>query len=164
MGAEWCVGSTRGEAGASLKVHLSGAKAGVWSDFSTGEGGDLLDLWAAVRSLDFVPALKEAKAYIGVKDEVPAQFKQVASKKYVRPPMNNVKAVEKAGPVVDYLTGQRKIPVHVLATYRVSEINHPQHGPCCAFPISPPDSKEVVDMVKYLAIKREVDGKKVILP
>jgi twinkle protein len=29
----------------SLKVHLTGDKAGIWQDFATGEGGDLLDLW-----------------------------------------------------------------------------------------------------------------------
>lgn len=36
-GAEWCVGSTSGVEGQSLKVHLTGEKAGVWSDFATGE-------------------------------------------------------------------------------------------------------------------------------
>lgn len=41
---EWRVGSTAGEKGQSLGVHLSGAKAGVWADFASGEGGDLLDL------------------------------------------------------------------------------------------------------------------------
>ena len=29
---EWCVGSIQGEKGESLKVHLKGAKAGVWAD------------------------------------------------------------------------------------------------------------------------------------
>ena len=42
---EWRVGSVDGEKGKSLGVHLSGAKAGVWSDFATGQAGDLLDLW-----------------------------------------------------------------------------------------------------------------------
>jgi twinkle protein len=45
-GHEWRAGSTDGEAGKSLGVHLTGAKAGVWCDFATGENGDLLDLWA----------------------------------------------------------------------------------------------------------------------
>ncbi len=48
-GAEWRVGSVNGEKGQSLGVHLKGEKAGVWCDFSTGETGDLLDLWRAVR-------------------------------------------------------------------------------------------------------------------
>lgn len=35
-GAEYCVGGLGGEKGQSLRVHMSGPKAGVWSDFSTG--------------------------------------------------------------------------------------------------------------------------------
>jgi twinkle protein len=38
QGAEWEVGSSAGEEGKSLKVHLRGEKAGVWSDFATGQG------------------------------------------------------------------------------------------------------------------------------
>src|ERR1700743_1623150 len=45
-GAEWCVGSIDGEEGDSLKVRLNGNKAGVWRDFASDIGGDLLDLWA----------------------------------------------------------------------------------------------------------------------
>ena len=65
-GREWAVGSTGGEQGDSLKVCVSGAKVGVWSDFATGEKGDLLDLWIAVRGLSMVDALKEVKEYLGV--------------------------------------------------------------------------------------------------
>lgn len=45
---EWVCGSVDGEKGNSLKVNMSGKR--VWSDFSTGESGDLLDLWCAVKS------------------------------------------------------------------------------------------------------------------
>jgi hypothetical protein len=38
-GQEWRAGSTGGEKGQSLGVHLSGQKAGVWQDFSTGKAG-----------------------------------------------------------------------------------------------------------------------------
>lgn len=47
-GHEWRVGSLAGEPGQSCAVHLSGARAGVWSDFASGERGDALDLVAAV--------------------------------------------------------------------------------------------------------------------
>lgn len=47
-GHEWRVGSLAGEPGRSLAVHLGGGKAGVWSDFSSGECGDALDLVAGV--------------------------------------------------------------------------------------------------------------------
>lgn len=52
-GAEFCVGSRDGEAGQSLRVRLTGTKAGVWSDFSSdGEaGGDLISLYGFLHRL-----------------------------------------------------------------------------------------------------------------
>ena len=46
QGSEWCAGSVSGEPGHSLKVHLTGSKAGIWADFAEGKGGDLLDFGA----------------------------------------------------------------------------------------------------------------------
>lgn len=68
QGHEWCVGSIDGEAGESLKVRLSGGKAGTWKDFSGGPGGDLIDLWAQTRRLTIAQAMAEAKDYLGLKD------------------------------------------------------------------------------------------------
>ena len=67
-GHEWCVGSVGGEAGDSMKVHLTGRKAGVWCDFASGESGDLIDLWAAVRGLDVRATLAEVREYLGVRE------------------------------------------------------------------------------------------------
>jgi len=39
QGREWTVGSIDGEPGQSLKVCVSGAKAGTWADFAAGIGG-----------------------------------------------------------------------------------------------------------------------------
>ncbi|MFT8731639.1 MAG: toprim domain-containing protein [Acetobacter fabarum] len=47
-GAEWRVGSLAGEPGQSLAVRLTGARRGLWCDFSSGERGDSLDLVASV--------------------------------------------------------------------------------------------------------------------
>jgi twinkle protein len=68
---EWKAGSINGEAGASLSVRLTGAKAGVWKDFASGQSGDLLDLWAAVRGQSIGEALSDAKAYLGIRDTMP---------------------------------------------------------------------------------------------
>src|SRR5690349_14804711 len=70
VAGEWKVGSTSGEAGQSLSVRLGGAKRGVWSDFATGQKGDLLDLWAAVRQTSISKAIVEAKAFLGICDSV----------------------------------------------------------------------------------------------
>lgn len=70
-GPEWKAGSVGGEAGGSLSVRLTGAKAGVWKDFQSGESGDLLDLWAAARGLSIAQAIAEAKQYLGIRDTMP---------------------------------------------------------------------------------------------
>jgi hypothetical protein len=68
-GAEWRAGSTGGEPGRSLGVHRLGSKAGVWSDFSTGECGDALDLAAAVMTRGHLgDALRWAIGWLGLGD------------------------------------------------------------------------------------------------
>jgi putative DNA primase/helicase len=51
-GQKFMVGNIKGDAGDSLIVELGGAKAGLWHDFATGAGGDVLDLWAAIKGFD----------------------------------------------------------------------------------------------------------------
>lgn len=63
----WVCGSVNGEAGESLKVEMMGEKRGIWSDFATGEGGDLLDLWCAVRRVTVSVAMTEAATFLGIR-------------------------------------------------------------------------------------------------
>ena len=50
IGAEYRVGSLAGEAGQSLSINV---RTGRWADFQSGErGGDLIDLYAAIHSLE----------------------------------------------------------------------------------------------------------------
>ena len=88
---EWAVGSVNGEPGASLSVRLTGAKAGVWKDFSSGEGGDLLDLWAAVHQCSISKAMTDAKQYIGVRDTMPER-EQKTFKRPAKPHCQTIKA------------------------------------------------------------------------
>ena len=67
-GHEWRVGSLDGEAGKSMGVHLTGQKAGVWGDFATGEGGDLLDLWAKVRGIGIGETCQQVRDYLGIRE------------------------------------------------------------------------------------------------
>jgi len=71
-GCEWRCGSVAGEAGASLGVRLTGAKAGVWSDFNTGQRGDALDLVCAVLGLDVSRALGWSGHWLGIDGGDPA--------------------------------------------------------------------------------------------
>jgi twinkle protein len=112
---EWRAGSTSGEKGQSLGVHLSGVKAGVWQDFSTGEGGDLLDLWMAVKGGTISEALDAARSWLGVTRPVPYREPQQS---YQRPPRPDCKPAQ--GRVLDYLTEARNIPGHVITAYKVA--------------------------------------------
>lgn len=62
----YCIGGTSGDKGKSLHVQLTGPKAGVWLDFSTGEKGDMLGLWRAVTGLSLKDAYREAAAYLEI--------------------------------------------------------------------------------------------------
>lgn len=81
-GQEWKAGSVAGDAGTSLSVRIAGSKRGVWKDFATGEGGDLLDLFAARRGCSIAEAMREAAAYMGVTLDAPLKPQRTFS----RPP------------------------------------------------------------------------------
>lgn len=113
-GAEFKAGSVGGGGGTSLSVRLSGHKAGLWADFATGEGGDLLDLWAAARSLSIGQAITEAKQYLGIRDTMPAR----EVKQYRRP--EKPKCKPPAGPVKEWLSS-RGISDATIDAFKIGE-------------------------------------------
>lgn len=114
IGREWKAGSVNGEPGTSLSVCLAGAKAGVWSDFATQQGGDLLDLWMAVRGGSLVGAMTEAKQRLGIRDRMPEPERKV----YKRP-ASVQRHSAKAG-VLDWLK-TRGLTEQTIAAYKVAE-------------------------------------------
>lgn len=64
QGRYWLIGDVSGTPGRSLYVRLSGRRAGKWTDAATGEHGDLIDLIALNRNLDFRGALDEARSFL----------------------------------------------------------------------------------------------------
>lgn len=116
-GAEFKSGSTSGEAGNSLSVRLTGAKAGVWSDFSTGEKGDLLDLFVAVNGYSFPQALADAKRFLGVTDSMPER----PAKTYTRPAKPKGTSVP-VSRVREWLNG-RGITDETIDAFRVREVS-----------------------------------------
>jgi twinkle protein len=117
QGPEWKAGSVSGEAGQSLSVRISGEKRGVWSDFATGDKGDLLDLWAACRCTSMADAIREAKQYLGVRDNMPAPpaktYKRPA-KPFCQPPKGGVK---------EWLAG-RGLTVETIGAFKIGEVTH----------------------------------------
>jgi twinkle protein len=149
-GSEWRVGSIAREPGKSLGVHLNGGKAGVWSDFATGDSGDLLDLWAATRKLCIAGAIREAKAHVGIQDP---RFDGPREKTYRRPKLPTCQAAIPGSLGALYLGEERGLPSPTLDAYRIAE-----RGREIVFPSL--RNGELI-AVKYLGVDRP-EGKKII--
>jgi twinkle protein len=129
-GHEWRAGSTVGEKGQSLGVHLDGQKAGVWSDFSTGESGDLIDLWAAVKGLDLPAALEDIRAWFGVQRP---KLHQPKPKQWKRPAAPRCAIPQRRA--LAYLREDRNLPADVLMAYKIGEDDRQ----AIVFPFEHPD-------------------------
>jgi twinkle protein len=149
-GQEWCAGSVGGEPGHSLKVRVKGPKAGTWADFAaTGESGDLIDLWQAVKHLSLIEALGDIRQWLGMESP---RFEKRA--KTYRRPDNKLKGGEARSAVLEYLTAERKISRGAIRAYRVGEDDR-----TIVLPSFLPDGE--LALVKYLRIDRTPSGKKI---
>jgi len=119
-GGEWCVGSINGEAGESLKVCLEGDKMGVWSDFATGQSGDLLNLWCFCRNKTIPEAISEVKQWVGIPTPM---FEPKRRSDWVKPTFKNEQSLQASSPVARYLTNARKLTLDTLAKYSIRESN-----------------------------------------
>lgn len=140
---EWRVGSASGEKGQSLGIHLVGAKAGVWADFSTGQSGDLIDLWCAVRGGTLSTALDDIKDWLGIRDHTPHRDPKP---NYARPPKPSCTAPK--GRVLDYLREDRNIPTEILTRYKVAA-----SGDDIVFPFLLPDGTLALAKVRKAEAK-----------
>lgn len=114
---EWKVGSLAGEPGTSLSVRISGGKAGLWKDFATDEGGDLLDLWVQVRGVTLSEAMNEVKAFLGIRDAMP----RPPEKSFVRPSRpQGMTRLKQSG--LDWLRG-RGIEDRTIEAFRLGEVS-----------------------------------------
>jgi twinkle protein len=113
-GHEWRVGSLDGEAGKSMGVHLAGQKAGVFCDFATGEGGDLLDLWAAVNGIGIGEACKQVREFLGIRE---ARVDN-PPREYSRPPRDGIKGLTETHRA--WLCDTRKLPAESVKAYRLA--------------------------------------------
>ncbi len=149
-GNEWRAGSVNGEAGQSLGVHLNGEKSGVWSDFASGESGDLLDLWCATRKIKLAEAIKQAACYLGV--SMP-QFSGHRSLRFARPSQKYASRFNTTSPVMRYLMDVRKLTIETIQDYKIGEQSQK-----IVFPYW--RDGELI-FIKYLGVER-INGKKQI--
>jgi twinkle protein len=153
VGHEWKAGFIRGESGQSLGVHLTGKKAGLWADFSTGESGDLLDLWSKVKNVPLKTALQEAREYLGFSNivlQTPPKARQWTK------PTDSVKAIQPGSNIHKYLTETRKLSIEALQAYKLCEGEH--YGPAVVFPYY---REGQLVQTKHLSLSRP-EGKKQI--
>ena len=80
-GHEFCIGSRSGEAGKSMRVRMTGAKAGYWSDFSSdGDAGrDLIGLYA------YIENISQGKACAAIARQLGIELTDSNSTKPVKP-------------------------------------------------------------------------------
>ncbi len=128
-GNNWIVGNTRGEAGQSLSICLSGSKAGLWYDFAESTGGDLLDLWCEVKGISLSQALEEARATLNLTRPKPFM---APHRSYRRPPVPKGQSPQNL--VKTYLHEERRIPLEIIKRYRIGE-----NGEKIIFPFYKPD-------------------------
>jgi hypothetical protein len=74
-GNYWIVGDVHNTPGRSLFVRLKGPETGIgaaghWTDASTQEHGDLLDLIALNRGSTIIAAMDEARAFLALPQEI----------------------------------------------------------------------------------------------
>lgn len=109
---QFVIGDVDGTPGKSLSVELTGPRAGMWMDFATGEGGDVIDLWAKANGLNAKRDFKAVMDSIGQWLHLPTQNREppVAPKKNV--------PIDELGPVTqkwDYRDAKGKL---IACVYR----------------------------------------------
>lgn len=118
---QFVIGDLQGNTGKSLVVDLQGQKAGMWIDFATNEGGDVIDLWAEVNGLDsqrnFPQVIESVAHWLG---EMPRATSQPLIKK---------EPVDELGPWSakwDYHDGQGKL---IACIYRYDTPDGKEYRP-----------------------------------
>lgn len=159
-GNHYLVGGLGGDTGESLQITLSGSAAGRFIDFANknDKGATPLWLWARVRNLKFSEAVKEAKDWLGIKDE-DYGVKRHKSKTYSKPEKGGVRIAEPNSKVMDYLTVERRLDPIVLANAKVCESDD---GQWIIFPYiekDPETGKDICVHRKLIKVDRP-NGKK----
>jgi putative DNA primase/helicase len=94
------IGDVFGNPGRSLVVELEGERRGLWKDFASEDGGDVMDLWASVRGWssrsDFPALLDDMRQWLGLPTTPPVGASHTATNASTRQPSGH--AVDELGP------------------------------------------------------------------
>ncbi len=150
-GAEYETGDLGGGQGRSLKVRLTGEKAGLWSDFASDRSGDLVSLWCQVRGIKVIEAVKEACAWMGQEFEFYNAHRK--SVQFARPEQKGTFYADQAA-VVAYLRG-RGLSRDVCDVYKIRASAQGEV-------IFPSYRDGILLQQKFMALHRDEHGKKII--
>lgn len=159
-GNEYHVGGISGEHGSSLQITLSGSAAGRFKDFANPDndkGATPLWLWSKVKGIAFPEAIREAREWLGIKDD-DFGIKHHKPREWMMPQAsdrNGTQLAETNSPVMDYLVMERKLDPIVVAKARLGES---KDGEWVVIPYFDPGAKEAFH-IKKLKLERK-DGKK----
>lgn len=145
-GGLWECGGTNGHSGKSLKVHLNGGHAGRWRDWADTEGGDLLDLWRSTKGITLPDAIREAKQFLGIRDE------PIAGKSYAKPDKEHP-PLDASGQAMHWLTTKRGLDSAIVNRYRVRGCAEQK---AIVFPSYSPDGRLVNHSYRTLTEPKEV--------
>jgi len=156
--SEYLIGDIMGNAGESLKIHLSGAKKGFWCDFSVNDsslkGRSLIKLWRNARGLSWKDARREIMDFLNIRESCKAA-KPV--KVYEKPRLNLAKEnLPNKSPAIKYLTNERKISEYACKRLGIKDTDK---GGGIVFERR--EEGEVVAM-KFISIELSDKGKKII--
>lgn len=146
VSGRWCVGDVNGNRGDSLKVELVGEHAGRWRDWADDSvpGGDLLDLWAAVRRVDLATALPEALQWLGLGDG--SQIRPMAKKSYKTP---QTRREDPSDRLLGWFERERRLKSETVLAYMVGLSGHK-----IAFPRYSADGSDRVVASKLMTPRR----------
>jgi len=142
----YVIGDIHRTPGDSFKIGISGEKCGIFHDFadSSVKGNNLLELWCQVKGISFRDALRQAKEFLGVRDD---PWQRMEGKRLVgrlqqsgpKRLEDELKPVVEVSPVWRWLTEIRKIGAETIRKYRIGEafIQKGQRH-CVVFPFFDP--------------------------
>lgn len=159
-GHHWMVGDLAGNPGESLQITVSGGAAGRFIDFANpdNKGATPLWLWAKCKNIAFPEAVKEAKKWLGLKED-DYGIKRHKNKSYAKVEKDAIRLAEPNTPAMDYLIVERRLDPSVVSDAKVCET---EDGSTIVFPFFEKDAetgKQQVVHRKYLRLERP-DGKK----
>lgn len=153
------LGSINGEAGDSFHIYVSGTRVGCFIDRAneSDKGGTPLYLWSKAKNITFFQAVKEAKEWLGVKDEY-SSVKKYKPKTYQAPEVKgkDIQLVTTNTKAEEYLIVQRKLNPEVVAINKIADA---YQGEVIVFPYFD-NCKDKAVHLKFLGIDRDENGKK----